>query len=987
MAALKALNRAPLLVKQPKDIPLPLSPADSDDYAQPRNARKNKKPQAKPKTKVKGKDGPPPPTPHPINPTSRSQEILVDGGQPWTWRSLTDSSTNANRPLFTRDGSHFFSISGNNVKIHSSASGKVASTLPGTHHGGHTDVVTCAIINTQNPFQLITGSLDGTLKIWDYLEGKLLYSLTLDQPIYNLCAHSTIKGHVFVSAAKPKKARNDVPKKPGEGSQNQDESCVVLRVSLKPKDSSSGVKNFKSSQVVPVGKTKPTSGIEISASGQWLVAVAGHKAYVAKTSALKSGFTKYVSPDPLTCLAVHPSQDYFATGDARGVIRLWYCLNEDMPKVTGVEKRAQTSTFHWHAHAVSSIAFTSNGAYLLSGGEESVLVIWQLHTQKKEFVPRVGSPIKSIVVSRNTSSEEEYLLGLADASYAFVNSTTLKLARVFSRIKIDPDVPSRWDIPTPLAVHVNSSTLILPSSHPSSLQTYSIDSSMVTSELEVSPSNRVSRRDEKALQPSRVERIALSFCGHWMATLDRRLDDEDIHGESYLKFWRWDKRIAFWILNTRVNKPHGQHRITSMSFNPVGMDNVDLLQLVTTGEDGCVKSWRLRIDREIQNASWTGRSQFGFRSEIPRHISWSPDGSLLAIALDPYVAVYNPVTNSLRYTIICSNCKHVTSAHFVGASGRYLVVQGGSDLILWDMVTQSMRWHYRNDGTIYKVVSHPHHDLFAIFHTSRLGVRFTTDLKLFGVKSSRPTISHTFPFGLRSVAWHTNPRKSRQPSFSLVGITQSYSVVLLGNNLTNAEDEDDVSKALPRNLTEQKRTLFEEMFGISAFVDVKSPSNVSQSNVNTALPWKQQDTSRILDTPAFLMPPMETLYDSLISGFLRLRTNDQDQQLDGVSETAAEDGMDIDQDVEDVTNNTLGLDEAEKELQLFGDFFEKMTGSSGYPLLAKNAMPSERSTPPASRSLRSQNRATPMSQVIPPDTFQSPDVPTQVGKKRSRNKA
>lgn len=197
-----------------------------------------------------------------------------------------------------------------------------------------------------------------------------------------------------------------------------------------------GSKIQKSSDMSPIGKTRAVVGLAFSPGGSWLVAVAGHKAYVAATASFKSGFTKYVSPEALTCLAFHPSEDYFATGDDKGSIRLWYCLNEQVAATTvGVEKRAQTTTLHWHAHAVTAIAFTANGAYLLSGGEESVLVIWQLHTGKKEFVPRVGAPISTIAVNRGGQSEE-YLLGLADATFTFVSAASLKIARSYSRIKL-----------------------------------------------------------------------------------------------------------------------------------------------------------------------------------------------------------------------------------------------------------------------------------------------------------------------------------------------------------------------------------------------------------------------------------------------------------------------------------------------------------------------------------------------------------------------
>lgn len=214
------------------------------------------------------------------------------------------------------------------------------------------------------------------------------------------------------------------------------DDAVVLRVSLKPLGSSANSVVQKSSEVLAIGKLRFPTGLALSSSGSWLVATAGNKVYVAKTTSLASGFTKYVSPERLTCLVFHPTEEYFATGDVKGNIRLWYCLNENLAaSARGVEKKTQTTTLHWHAHAVSSIAFTSNGAYLLSGGEESVLVIWQVHTGKKEFVPRVGAPIKTVGVSKVGSSEEEYLLGLADATYLFVSAGTLKISRSYSRIK------------------------------------------------------------------------------------------------------------------------------------------------------------------------------------------------------------------------------------------------------------------------------------------------------------------------------------------------------------------------------------------------------------------------------------------------------------------------------------------------------------------------------------------------------------------------
>ena len=112
-------------------------------------------------------------------------------------------------------------------------------------------------------------------------------------------------------------------------------------------------------------------------------------------------------------------------------------------------------------------------------------------------------------------------------------------------------------------------------------------------ELEISPSNRVSRRDEKALEQSRVVQAIMSPLQDWMATLDTREGDQSFRGEIYLKLWHWDHSTASWILNTRINRPHGLEKVTAIVFNPAARDQQSQM-LVTTGNDGNIKSWRTR---------------------------------------------------------------------------------------------------------------------------------------------------------------------------------------------------------------------------------------------------------------------------------------------------------------------------------------------------------------------------------------------------------
>ncbi|CAL1695057.1 unnamed protein product [Somion occarium] len=817
----------------------------------------------------------------------------------WTWRSLTESSASRVPLLFTKDGSYFFSASGPSVKIYSVATGLVVSTLTPAESGetaepnlGAGNSLTCMALSPHNPFQLFTGSAGGLIRIWDFLDATQLRVFDLAQPIFQLALHEKFKDQVFVAASRSTKKINS------KGNPTAEDNCAVLRVTLTPTNATMNSSIQKPSDLFIVGKTRKPAGLSFSPSGSWLVAIGGHKAYVARTADLKAGFTKFVSDETLTCLAFHPTEEYFATGDAKGVIRLWYCLNEDITTLaSGVRKKAPTTTLHWHAHTVSSIAFTANGAYLLSGGEEAVLVIWQLHSGKKEFVPRVGAPIANIAVSRPKDAEEEYLLGLADASFVFVRSGTLRISRTVARIKLDPAIshtrPSS-STAIPLAIHPQTSTLILPSSHPSSLQTYAPSSSKLLSELEVSPSNRVSRRDEKALEPSRVERAVISESGKWMATLDARESDDVSKGEIYLKIWSWERGTGFWSLNTRIDRPHGLKKVTSVAFRPGS--SIGGLQLATTGEDGNIKLWRVRSVKnkhgEVEEY-WVTRATLRFRSDIPSHATWSSDGSILAVSLGPHVALYDPESTVLIRTLTSPECTVVTSASFVGRGSRYLAVSGHRDLVLWDLVSQTVKWHYRSTMAITGLVTHPVQDTFIIFEqqSESSSTLVSTRVVMFTPRSAIPSQIRSLPFRLLSVvpcpaSW-TAPGSAS--SLAFVAITDAWSVVLLGDDVKLPEEQGSVGRGLKGTSPAAKRTLFQDIFGASAFSDVTPPS---APIIQTPATWKGKEVEKIFDAPAYLMPPLDTLFDPLMEDFLTLRPADESAGVEDEEQHAEDVEMD-----------------------------------------------------------------------------------------------
>lgn len=107
--------------------------------------------------------------------------------------------------MFLTGCSYFFSLEGSSVKIHSTATGTIVSTLTASPLSERIDstILTSAVVNPQNPFQLITATLDGRLLIWDFVNGTLLQTIDVGQDIHMICAHEALKSSVFVAAAIP----------------------------------------------------------------------------------------------------------------------------------------------------------------------------------------------------------------------------------------------------------------------------------------------------------------------------------------------------------------------------------------------------------------------------------------------------------------------------------------------------------------------------------------------------------------------------------------------------------------------------------------------------------------------------------------------------------------------------------------------------------------------------------------------------------------
>lgn len=78
--------------------------------------------------------------------------------------------------------------------------------------------------------------------------------------------------------------------------------------------------------------------------------------------------------------------------------------------------KVYSSILEWHTGPV--LALCSNGRYLYSAGEESVVVLWHVSDLSRDFLPRVGTTIKHLSVKAETN---EIICVLSDNSIKIID--------------------------------------------------------------------------------------------------------------------------------------------------------------------------------------------------------------------------------------------------------------------------------------------------------------------------------------------------------------------------------------------------------------------------------------------------------------------------------------------------------------------------------------------------------------------------------------
>ncbi|KAF2501823.1 WD40 repeat-like protein [Lophium mytilinum] len=521
--------------------------------------------------------------------------------------------------------------------------------------------ITSYAISESKPTQVYAATATGLITTWDLDTGKWLGRWDIKSEIRGIAAVLPAKGSqdiIFTQEAGNRHVINAQTLRTGAQA-SENELKQILRTDEPIRSfqvlSAGAIIVVALQNSMMIGKALPLSTTDLK-----------ELEYVWRTFKIQQAVTSFHArlniqtgpiADPQKALSGMNLESLdLAIGCVDGAILLY---DDIVRKLKKIEKKSEKKNekpenivprrLHWHREGVASLKWSVDGNYLISGGKETVLVIWQLSTGKKEHLPHLTSEIESVVVSPSGTS---YGVRLADNSLIVLSTTELKpktsIAGIQSRRVLHQaqEQSQTGSLPftlqnssnpvaayekVPMAVNPlnpNQILLPIPSSQPRSemndqrlpapyLQTFDISTARHVSRQALTRNNATNFNlgpNRLKLREPDVKLMQLSHDGKWLATVEdwapppsdiEHIGENDTDAaqeqssrrEIYLKFWLWNHRTGVWALEARIDTPHRflDDMATCQIFDLVSHPTE--VGFATIGEDSFVRVWKPKIRR------------------------------------------------------------------------------------------------------------------------------------------------------------------------------------------------------------------------------------------------------------------------------------------------------------------------------------------------------------------------------------------------------
>ena len=557
---------------------------------------------------------------------------------------------------------------------------------------------------------LYLSTISGSIEKWDWIEGSRLNRWRISSSIYSLVTAKQ-------NADDPSSDLVYTIDRKGQGSW----LVSVHRLAGDENGPKTDVKTLFTNQ-------QALSSIKVLERGRVIVATSGSQLILGSSDEPAPSSLKDVSytwrivecPEYIVSadVRVRPSEEIqkmskrgrtsshvmdIVVGGLKGSIHIYEDLLRKIIKRDHVAGKASSveitsRRLHWHRNAVQAVkwsadgecsslqvlnALTCLGNYVISGGQETTLVLWQLETEQRQHLPHLGAAIESIVVSPFGSS---YGIRLADNSAMILSTSELRPTFSIAGIQIPAVHQARLPLPFvptvtiatqnkgargrsrfPACASFSQPGCLLLAVPPATISRQSFMTRPNASYLQtfdVGAAHQISRQaltrtkittlnmgpESNIVEEPNVIHIQTSFNGQWLASVDEwmppkrdlepfafdhgRVSEEVLSREEiFLKFWSWNADMKVWELISRMDNPHASpsgHRYDRGNVLDLVSDPSSVA-FATVGEDGIVKLWKPAIRRrnglELKSKDGKGLKSWHCQHATPLEVSELPTGN------------------------------------------------------------------------------------------------------------------------------------------------------------------------------------------------------------------------------------------------------------------------------------------------------------------------------------------------------------------------
>ena len=376
-------------------------------------------------------------------------------------------------------------------------------------------------------------------------------------------------------------------------------------------------------------------------------------------------------------------------------------------------------TKHWHSHGISDLALDPNNDYLYSCGQEGVIVIWNIHTWVKTFLPRLGEPIIGIKVCSNSQNLVCYL---KNNSIIFISLTKMKIIDAINSVSNDCFI-NKFSL-----FNKRQNFIAFTNSKKGIINLYNISQNSFDFYLNVFNKNFNSKTEREKDNNLRILKlISFSFPKNeknmgYMSTIEELSYDLDKKlFLTYFKIWKFEKNNIDLIQISE--NPHNNETIDyleGLNFNNYGF---------ITKSQKAFKVWKLKDGKFI--------CDFEGKYQNRNILSINYDNNLL----DEYIfalfenklVIYSKNKIKYIYTFdIYETSKNSIENKYdkiYYINSKYLCLYGNKNLALFNIAENEIIYEEnidkeKNDNFILKVIYQKNEELLNVF----VGVENKKDL-------------------------------------------------------------------------------------------------------------------------------------------------------------------------------------------------------------------------------------------------------------------